>query len=103
MKKFTEYIETELAPESEFWDEETEGNPETKSWAQDVIAQWSARYSRRKEFLPDQLDDIADAISDFLSGQPQLSGRQKMRFSTYLAWVLQEKFYDGMEPGESDF
>jgi len=103
MNKFEDYIETELVPESTFWREKSKHNPETMAWVQETISKWYALYPARKQFFPSQFEDMYDAIADFIMRQESLNSKQTLMIAVYLAWVVQEQFYDGMEPGESEF
>lgn len=100
--KFEDFIESFLLPQSEFWEENTNGTPEVYAWAMETIYKWASLYKSQGQFFPEQFDEIREHIVAYVMRQP-MKEKDKLRFAIYLSWVLQEQFYDGMEPGESSF
>jgi hypothetical protein len=102
MTKFDDFINNELIPHSEFWNEFEESTPEVFAWTMETIYKWAALYDAQRQFFPEQFDEIREHIVAYISKQ-SIPEKDKLRRCVYLAWIIQEQFYDGMEPGESTF
>lgn len=100
--KFEDFIERHLLPQSEFWEEGANGTPEVFAWAMETIYKWAPLYKSQRQLFPEQFDEIREHLVAYAMKQP-MKEKDRLRFVIYLAWVLQEQFYDGMEPGEDSF